>query len=324
MNRAEAISSIIMNGGGYVAWRPVGGVGDAVMMIPSLVALKKQAGNDLVIVSCVDYIAPIFDMCPYVDAILSYTSDEIKDELDKSDLDLLDEHGSVIYKFYDPCPASLYESENHPFALIKSLNRALPTGNVISKSRQEIFCEHVGVEFSMDNYCLDVNGDYSDSIDKLGRYIVYQPFTNEPRRNYPYYDMLFRKLVRLGEKIDFNVVSIDSSKWINIKGVHNVVGSSLKYVAALLKSAAAFIGCDSMGAHLAGALETETFGIFGPTDPSVRLKYKRVHWNPRLSIAGRNCPRQYCWYLPCKKRFCLRSSRCSPSAILDQFKEALE
>ena len=92
----EVFEIVRASGGAWVVSRPVGGIGDAIMILPSLTALKKQIGDDLLIVSCVDYVKPIFAHNPYVDIIMSYDSAEISQGIQKQSLAILQDLDCII------------------------------------------------------------------------------------------------------------------------------------------------------------------------------------------------------------------------------------
>ena len=77
------------------------------------------------------------------------------------------------------------------------------------------------------------------------------------------------------------------------------------------------IGLDSGVTHLAAAVGTRTYGIYGPTDPQEILGMYGVHvsWN---KFAALRCPRKHCWLRPCEKVVCLRAL--SPWEVLKHFK----
>jgi hypothetical protein len=67
----------------------------------------------------------------------------------------------------------------------------------------------------------------------------------------------------------------------------------LTTLAATIKRAAAFIGCDSGPAHLAGALGAPTFALFGPSNPD--------EWapiGPAVTIIAPDTPRDMMWLAP--------------------------
>jgi len=304
----EIFEIVRKRGGAWVISRPVGGIGDAVMILPSITALKKQVGDDLVIVSCVDYVEPIFSHNPYVDYIMSYDGDEISQGIQKQSLAILRDLDCIIYKLYSPDPAALYEAQNEPY---------------IIKSRQDVWCEYCDVEFDTNNYCLYLDKHEKNARKELGindRYVIVQLRSHDGWRDYPKVltNTLLYDLVKLGKKLDFEVVAIDSTQESSIKKVRSLHHMHLDVVLGVLHGAMMLIGPDSMGVHVKGALGNgSVYGIFGPTNPSVRLKYPNAYWNE----PHKRCKRQYCWYHPCKFRLCLSSLR--PGKIVNSVSDIL-
>lgn len=81
-----------------------------------------------------------------------------------------------------------------------------------------------------------------------------------------------------------------------------------------------FIGLDSGPTHVAAAVGTRSYAIFGPTDPEIILGMygSHVSWN---KFATLNCSRKRCWLRPCKKVLCLRAL--SPWDIVSDVKRIL-
>lgn len=301
----EIVEIVKHRGGAWVFHRPVGGIGDAVMMLPAVTALKKQVGDDLVIMSCIDYIAPIFENHPYIDYMMSYTGAEISGGNDYRTLCALQNAGSVIHRYYHPCPAAIYESEHNPD---------------IIRPRQDIFCDHVGVRFDVDNYFLTLTEEEKDiPLGEGMRYIVVQVRSHDWWRDYKHMNWLLAELARVGRKRDFLVITVDSTVNPDVDGVKSYTHRSIRFVLGLISGALMLVGPDSAWIHAAGALEIPTLGLFGPTNPAVRLRYRNAYWMPPgLCRAGR----QYCWYQPCVWRFCL--ARLRPSKIIRRVKKIME
>lgn len=296
----------------HVIWRPVGGIGDAIMMLPALTALKQNNGSSITVMAVVDYIEPVFQGHEAVDyiyrlgAFRKVGKQKRLAEYDERYLSALAKVGAEFHKFYDPCPAATYEAKYNPY---------------IERSRQEIFCDHIGVEFNIDNYHLELAEAENWIPRGLGlpdRYVVVQIKSYDKWRDYKYMAWLLQELVRLGKKRDFQVVAIDKDLSSGVKGVRDLVGMDLRHVFAIVKKSLLLIGPDSMGVHVAGAMNKPTLGLFGPTNPEVRLKYNRAYWMPRL----KRCRRQYCWYTPCRFEFCLSVVR--PRRIINKVKKILK
>jgi len=201
---------------------------------------------------------------------------------------LLYDLGAVLLRYYNPCPAATYEAQECP---------------KIYKPRQSIFCDFAGVVFDRDNYCFELEEEDRELQSELpGRYVVVQLRSHDKWRDYPYVPWLLQELVKLGKEIDFRVVTVDSTERYDVKDVISYSHLPLGDVFGVIDGCLLFIGPDSMGIHAAGALQKPSLGIFGPTNPRVRLRYYNAHWMPGF----RRCKRQYCWYLPCRWKLCLR------------------
>lgn len=326
MTRQEIFEVIRALGGAWVVWRPVPGIGDMVMINPGLTALKRQIGSDPLVVVCLDYIAPVARMNPSVDYVMPYSQDEVDVHQDRKDLAVLDRFGSIVYKLYDPCPASKYESEFNPYYM-DEFGRTLSTHRDIVKSRQEIFAKALGVKFNIADYNMKLDESYDGRWSGLGvggRYVVVQLRSHDVWRDYPKMNWLLYEMVALGNKMDFGVVTVDSTRTVDIKGVESLAELELPNVSAVIRGALMLIGPDSMGVHIAGAFEVPTLGLFGPTNPRIRLQYRNAHWMPRHRVGGRKCPRQYCWYTPCKHQYCMTSLSMNPRRIVKRVRTILE
>lgn len=321
----EVFELIQMEGKATVVYRPVGGIGDAIMLLPVVTALREKIGNDMLVVSCIDYVAPVFQNHPDVDYVFTYDGAEVSEGRDLKDLGVLKDFGSTIHRFFYPCPAALYESKYNPYRL-SEFGHTLPTYRNILRSRQEVFCEHADVEFSVDNYKLQVPVEYKEIYKEYGlneydgRYVVVQLRSHDAWRDYPRVKWLLNELVHLGKKEFFQVATIDSTQLVNIKGVVSLANLNLMEVFGLLYKAMLVIGPDSMACHVKGAMGGHVLGLYGPTDPKVRLKYKYAHWMAPF----RKCGRQYCWYTPCKYRFCLSSKSMRPKNIVRRTRNILQ
>ena len=293
----EVIKSRI--GDVVVIYRPVGGIGDGVMILPAITALRIQNPNSLIIILCIDYIEVVFEHNNVVDHIISYTEGELNDRDDIQDLTILKKLGCIIHFLHHPCPAAEYESLACPG---------------IYKSRQAIFAEACGVEFDRDYYNFVLHDDELEApvlMDLPERYVVVQLRSHDRWRNYRYNKWLLYNLVATGKKFDFGVVTIDANQWYDIKGVRGIYQTPMPFIFGVLAKALLVIGPDSSFPHVAGAMGIPVLGLFGPTNPIVRLHYEHAYWMPRYS----KCARQWCWYHPCEHRFCMTYK---PREIVDK------
>jgi ADP-heptose:LPS heptosyltransferase len=88
------------------------------------------------------------------------------------------------------------------------------------------------------------------------------------------YSDLIKKFIRSG--CSYVLIGSEEDKEINFKILDSVspdlrehyLSLPLKVNAAVIKLSDLFIGSDSIGLHLAGAVETASIGLFGPTNPA--------------------------------------------------------
>jgi len=192
---------------------------------------------------------------------------------------------------------------------------AVATGNRIDKSRQQIFCDVVGVEFSMDNYNVKFTEKEMSVASRVlkgkGYTVGVQMRSSTQSRDY-------KRMVELVEyiagKVD-TVITFDQS-WKYTGKKKNIISSThgVREKWAITSLLDMFIGPDSFGVHAAGSVGVPTYGIFGPTDPECRLAdYKNAAWSPKWKLPTfrgglkLGCGRQYCWYSSCKFRGCINA-----------------
>jgi len=308
LTREGLLDYIRSVGGGIAIYRPVGGIGDAAMILPAVTALRKAWGDVPIIMICIDYIEPVFRHHPDIDVVVGFTQEEINRGDHHFFTMECSEVGCEVYKLYDPCPGVVYESEYSPY---------------ITKSRQDLFAEACDVEFDMRNYRLELTEEEKDIPNVLGlndRYMAVHLRSHDKWRDYPkvYTKALLGKLYRWGKKQDIQIVTIDSTLSFEVKGVQAFHHMHLNTIFGILNKAMLVVGPDSSMVHLAGALGRDVLGIFGPTNPMVRLRYQKARWLGKFS----RCNRQYCWYIPCSRKFCL--STLSPAKVMKSVRDILE
>lgn len=196
-----------------------------------------------------------------------------------------------------PCPAAAYESQHRH----------------VKKGRIQLFLEAAGLHYQDDVPRLTgyVRQRYA-ARKQIGVAIVSATY-NDPTdgwRDYPYPKPLLNALKRLGQVTWFHTEKTD------VAGVRNFEGT-IEELIIEINEMDMMITIDSAGAHIAGALGVPQYALFGPTDPEMRIsQYPNAHF-----LEKSNCPVAYCWYQPCKERFCL--STISPKRIIKQVKRLL-
>jgi hypothetical protein len=226
-----------------------------------------------------------------------YDEPDIKDRYQQSDISIMNTHNSDVYRLSSPCAD--YESENTPIA--KEDNKYLRTNRHIFKSRQQIYCDVVGVPFIMDydvKFSLEEEMFAEMFVSQLVNPIGVHLEAAEAYRSYIYKDWFIKELCNSTKS---HVVVISPETYIT-KNKNEVVLShkNIRYVWAVISKLKLLIGVDSFGVHAAGSTEVPVYGIFGPTDPFVRLQYKTVQWADNVPERKSKACRGRCWYNPCK------------------------
>lgn len=189
------------------------------------------------------------------------------------------------------------------------------TGLAVLSSRQEIFCRECDVKFDTDygvSFSEEEEEFAEDFLEGMDNPVGIHLRSSERWRDYERMDMLVEYAAR---KHKGTIVTIDreGAYYGRRSNVASLLHDNVRYVWAVISRLKRLIGPDSFGVHAAGSTGVETYGIFGPTDPAVRLKYRQAawcdKWNTRILRRGLKpgCGYQYCWYTACEKRDCINS-----------------
>jgi len=211
----------------------------------------------------------------------------------------------TLYELSRPC--ATYESENAP--MLCNNGRYERTGRHILLSRQQIWCDVIGVPFDMDNYKVrffEAEESYAHAV--LKKYpdpIIVHAGANDKNRNYTKMHYLIEYVARRWG----NVIVIDKEYRYNglLRNVYSLMEKDIRKIWCLIAHSRLLVGIDSFGIHAAGSAGIDTYGIFGMTDPECRMLYPKAHYSPPYD----KCPYQYCWYQPCKDKPCI--NRRSPA-----------
>lgn len=172
----------------------------------------------------------------------------------------------------------------------------------IVKSRQEIYCDVIGVDFSKDNYKFNFTKDEMQvALDFIGdrQCIGVHLKSAEKWRDYRFVTIkkdqlkMWNIIDRLSKRYKGYIVVFDNNtKYIGKrKNIISFISKNIRHTLAVMSLMNIGIGPDSFGVHAFGALGIPVYGLFGPTNPAIRLKYNIAFWSPRS-----NCDYQYCWY----------------------------
>jgi len=302
----HVVADDIKNKEAIVLYRDIGGIGDAVMITGAITGLRRELGKSIkIIVATIPYCAPVFFNNPDIDWIVDSSkfdrvhADGAIDYGSGKEIcrEYFERAGAMFVGLSHPCPSAVYEAFNEPD---------------IQKSRQELFAEACGVKYNKGDCNLYVTDDEINQIKHAipyENYFVFHVRSNSPARDLPKFhaDTLAIELAKRLDNIGYGLVLL-SHDWKyrlkRYKNIVNVISTPLRYVMAFVASSKLLIGVDSMGVHLAGGLGVPVYGIFGSTDPAMRLS----GYNNSMWYSGYNrCKRKPCWYHPCIFRFCMKS-----------------
>lgn len=286
----------------YIYERVTIGLGDAIMLRPAIIGNIKNNPNDEHILHTLGDTADIYSDIDGLQ-ITKIFSDNLDKRYQISKNLACKYKSPIIFKLSTPC-ASREDIENP----------------LIYTPRQKIYCDVVGVEFDINNYNMrftDAESQYADDFiaDKPNAIILHLD-SNESWREYKYKKMLIDYFAENwdGHILLMGVNNYKNSKYDNVHPLNFSIRLSL----AVVSKCQALVGIDSFGVHASGSCGTFTFGLFGPTNPKIRLLYKNVSWLPEYKY----CKYQYCWYngkYLCKNHWCLNTY--TPQMIYDYFVE---
>jgi ADP-heptose:LPS heptosyltransferase len=207
------------------------------------------------------------------------------------------------YEHFDlNSPCLDYELSEHPFAVVNQKKLIRRDHNIIL-SRQEVFCGVVGTKFDQSNYDVKFTEqelDFAETYTKgLSNILLVHCNSNEISRTYKYESAL---LDYVSKHWDGYVIAIRPKKDPKINNVVVWQDGGIRQLWSVMTKSAAGIMVDSGPIHLMGAVGGVVYGIFGPIDPAIRLKYKHAYWKPINCKYTKNKP---CWYTPCKGVYCM-------------------
>ena len=264
--------------------RVLGGIGDVIMTRPAINAYITQNPDKEVYLRT------------------SKPLDELYADIHCAGI-LVDPYKFIPLEHYDlNAPCLNYELENHPFVVVNQ-KKLLRRDKDIVLSRQEVFCNKLGVKFDISNYDVrftEEELDFAESYTKgLSNILLVHCNSNEISRTYKYESALLEYFSKYWGGYIIAIRPKQSPKYSNVVvWEHN----SLRMLWAVMSKANAFIGVDSGPIHMAGSIGVPVYGIFGPIDPAIRLKYPHAYWKDIKCKYTHNKP---CWYTPCKGTYCM-------------------
>lgn len=256
------------------------------MLRPAIVVNIKKYPNADHILHINNSTAPMFfDIENLMVVSIEGKSIGLKQRNSRKLLDSYKEH--QLYELSRPC--AQYEAETVPY---------------IIQSRQDLFCEVVDVKFNIGNYNVSFTeeemGFAEDFLSGKEVCIGVHLRSAEQWRDFRYINIKKNELrmvviaEELARRIDGYVILFDMDYEYNgkAKNIVSLVESNVRNVWAVMSRMLFGVGPDSAGVHMFGSTGVPVYGVFGPTDPGIRLKYHNAYWPPRYS----KCNMQYCWY----------------------------
>lgn len=277
------------------------GLGDGIMLRPAIIANIQKYPYDRHILHGHISILPIFKDITGLEtkafADYRYSVRKVKSTL------LIKRYypDAIIYELSRVCAE--YETLNAPVKVEKRKFKL--TGEQILLSRQELWCDTVGVSFNMDNYKVQFFKEEQDfaraMLDEFRDYIVIHAESNDKKRR-DYTKMHFL-IEYVAKKWDGWILTIGKDYQYKglMRNIYSINNRDIRKIWCMISKSKLLIGIDSFGVHAAGSTGINTYGIFGSTDPECRLLYPKAFYSDPYD----RCQWQYCWYQTCVERPCI-------------------
>lgn len=281
-----------------LVWRNVGGIGDIVMQSVIARELKIKYPDSYIVYQVPEKYLAIPRHNPYVDEAQIVENPFVEGAFDKT------------IKLSNPCPASIYELTRD--VVRDRIDLFLNTAGIKTKNKKLVYevkdCERKWAEeFLKENKA-------SDKI-KIG----FELRSIERRRDWTEWKELAGLIYKGIKNSKIFIFDHDGHMAWKDKKVVNVCEFPIEKAVAIIEKLDLIIGPDSGLLHLAGAVGTKILGLFGPTNPMMRLNsYKNSDW----ICLTKKCCKGFCWYsYPCGDSKCMKAIK--PSMVLKKMKRML-
>lgn len=283
-----------------LVWRNTGGIGDILMQSIIATELKRIQPNSHIVYQVPENYLAIPKHNPCVDEVQVVETPFVEDGFDKT------------IKLSQPCPASVYESRRGPD---------------ITKDRIDLFLEAAGIKAKDKSLNYQVKPEERKwteeflkgrkALDKIK--IGFELRSIEKRRDWIRWKELAKLIHKSIKNSKVFIFDHDAKMAWKDKKVINVCGFPIEDVAAIIEQLDLIIGPDTGLLHLAGAVGTKILGLFGPTNPIMRLNtYKGADWI--WLVKKFKC--MPCWYsFDCGNAKCLNAI--TPHMVLKKIKKML-
>jgi ADP-heptose:LPS heptosyltransferase len=272
--------------------RNTGGLGDILMITPTLKALKERFPKKHIQVAIPKQYFRLMENLEFVDEVIDITKVDLNKEY------------FINADLSSPC--ARYESSR--------VYKKLP----VEKSRIEVFAEVLGVRNLITHTPVynvtEKEREWAirflkgQDIDPKKPIVCFHLRSNEKYRDYP----VDSQLELLGLiKNDYNIICIDFAFHESFDTIIDATGFSIDKWAAIISLSDLFISVDTGPLHMAAALDITTIALFGPIDYKARCKgYKKT----TVIISDLPC-------IPCWRNATIK---CKQTNLIDCYSKCLE
>lgn len=272
-----------------------GAIGDFVLTLPSIHALKDQFPKARMEVLGYPHIASLVNQRFYADAIRSIDSRDVaaffakKGDLDGKWCEYFSSFDAAVSFLYDPDLTFRNNLERAGLHTIITVD-SRPSGEMHATDFLGRWLAELKIPFTQKSPRLYPNeADLKEAREVAGlvpskKYVAIHIGSGSQTKNWALFS--FQDLVSWLKQEGWGVVVVEGPADIEVsqKFWSNPIsadcikfhGKSLPLVAGLLKQCVAFVGHDSGLSHIAAAVGTPTIAMFGPTSPDI--------WGPRGNV----------------------------------------
>lgn len=262
--------------------RRVGGIGDVLMVTPALRQLKKDFPS-LHITYAIDMHTTgnnvyyeLMKNAPFVDSLVDARF------VQHGSYDAVVDVSSVCLRFE--------RSDLPPINRVDLFGRAMGVRHISDRCS---WYKPLGQELAIADLL------YAPHKALGKRIVVLHTASMEEKRCWPiekYVSLVERALV---DKFPVVFVALDFNNklgsWSKYSNCIDASNTNVREMSALISEADFFVGPDSGPMHIAGAVGTKSFVIFGSVPPAARINYYPTHEG--IVLKGLSC--LGCWYKPC-------------------------
>ena len=262
--------------------RKVGGIGDVLMVTPSLRQLREDF-EDLDLTFAIDMHTTgnnvyyeLMKNCPFVTKLIDARY------VNHGEYDAVVDVSAVCLR---------YEREDLP-----AINRIDLFARAIGIRSIQDKCSWYLVEESERQWARKVSKRHRQ-LDK--QLVVLHTASMEDKRCWPIekYIQIVKKAEQENLPVQFIILDFNNkyNDWDKHTNCSNWSHTNVREMAALISEADLFIGPDSGPMHLAGAVNTKSIVVFGSIPPKARINYYSTH--EAVVLNGLSC--LGCWYKQC-------------------------